>query len=119
MSYNRNKRSLTLNLKSDSGREVLWRLLSEADILLENFSPGTIDRLGFGYKAVAERVTSIIYCSISGFGQTGPSAHRAAYDQILQSEGGLMSITGEPGSIPIKAGVPISDILAGMFAAYA
>jgi len=119
LSYNRNKRSITLDLKSEGGREILWRLLDEADVLLENFSPGTISRLGFGYDVVSDRVPSIIYCSISGFGQTGPSAHRAAYDQILQGEGGLMSITGEPGGVPIKVGVPIADILAGMLAAFA
>jgi crotonobetainyl-CoA:carnitine CoA-transferase CaiB-like acyl-CoA transferase len=119
MSYNRNKRSITLNLKSDGGRAILWRLIDEADVLVENFSPGTIGRLGFGYDVVAKRVPAIIYCSVSGFGQTGPSAHRAAYDQILQGEGGLMSITGQPGGIPTKVGVPIADILAGMFAAFA
>lgn len=119
MAFNRNKRSVALNLKSEAGREVLWQLVSNADVLLENFSPGTIGRLGFGYEAVAARVPQIIYCSISGFGQTGPSARRAAYDQILQGEGGLMSLTGEKDGIPIKVGVPISDILAGMFAAYA
>ncbi len=119
LSVNRNKRSVALDLKSDGGREVLWRLIDEADVLLENFSPGTLARLGFGYDAVSARRPSLIYASISGFGQTGPSRRRTAYDLILQGMGGLMSITGFPGGEPTKLGVPIADIVAGMFCAYA
>ena len=87
-------------------------------MLVENFSPGTIDRLGFGYEAVRARNPTIVYASISGFGQTGPSASRTAYDLIVQGMGGMMSITGAAGGMPTKLGVPIADIGAGMFAAY-
>jgi len=119
LSVNRNKRSLALDLKSEGGREVLWRLIDEADVLLENFSPGTLERLGFGYEAVSARRPGIVYASISGFGQTGHSRRRTAYDLILQGMGGMMSITGHPGSEPTKVGVPIADIAAGMFCAFA
>ncbi len=119
LSVNRNKRSLALDLKSEGGRQALWRLIEAADVLVENFSPGTIARLGFGYEAVRERNTRIIFASISGFGQQGPSANRTAYDLILQGMSGMMSITGEPGGMPTKLGIPIADIAAGMFAAYA
>ncbi|MEZ4496757.1 MAG: CoA transferase [Thermomicrobiales bacterium] len=119
LSVNRNKRSLALDLKSDLGREALWRLIDTADVLIENFSPGTIGRLGFGYEAVKERRPAIIYASISGFGQRGPGASRTAYDLIVQGMGGLMSITGRPEDPPTKLGIPIGDIGAGMFAAYA
>ena len=119
LSVNRNKRSLALDLKSDLGREALWRLIDTADVLIENFSPGTIGRLGFGYDAVKERRPAIVYASISGFGQRGPGASRTAYDLIVQGMGGLMSITGRPEDPPTKLGIPIGDIGAGMFAAYA
>lgn len=119
LSVNRNKRSIALDLKSDAGKMVLWKLIESADVLVENFSPGTIGRLGFGYEAVKSRNPAIIYASISGFGQSGPSANRTAYDLIVQGMSGMMSITGEPGGMPTKLGVPIADIAAGMFAAYA
>lgn len=119
LSVNRNKRSIALDLKSDGGRAALWRLIDSADVLVENFSPGTIGRLGFGYEAVHVRNRRLIYASISGFGQTGPSAQRTAYDLIVQGMSGMMSITGEAGAMPTKLGVPIADIAAGMFTAYA
>jgi crotonobetainyl-CoA:carnitine CoA-transferase CaiB-like acyl-CoA transferase len=119
LTVNRNKRSIALDLKSEGGREILWRLIDEADVLVENFSPGTIDRLGFGYEAVHERNPSLVFASISGFGQTGPSRSRTAYDLIVQGMSGMMSITGEEGGMPTKLGIPIADIAAGMFAAYA
>lgn len=119
LSVNRNKRSLTLNLKSDAGREILWKLIDAADVVVENFSPGTVGRLGFGYEAVKERRPNIVYCSISGFGQQGPSRDRTAYDLIVQGMSGLMSVTGEPDGGPTRFGVPIADIAAGMFGAYA
>ncbi|MEZ4498754.1 MAG: CaiB/BaiF CoA-transferase family protein [Thermomicrobiales bacterium] len=119
LSINRNKRSVTLDLKSDAGRAALWKLIESADVLVENFSPGTIARLGFGYDAVSARNPSLIFASISGFGQTGPAANRTAYDLIVQGMSGMMSVTGAPGAIPTKFGVPIADIAAGMFAAYA
>ena len=119
LTVNRNKRSIAIDLKSEGGQEVLWRLIEEADVLVENFSPGTMDRLGFGYEAAQERNPSLIYASISGFGQTGPSRSRTAYDLIVQGMSGMMSVTGEEGGMPTKLGIPIADIAAGMFAAYA
>ena len=119
LSINRNKRSLTLNLKSDEGKEILWKLIEGADVVVENFSPGTAGRLGFGYDQVRQRKADIVYCSISGFGQQGPSRDRTAYDLIVQGMSGLMSVTGEPDGGPTRFGVPIADIAAGMFGAYA
>jgi crotonobetainyl-CoA:carnitine CoA-transferase CaiB-like acyl-CoA transferase len=119
LSVNRNKRSLALDLKSPAGQAALWRLIETADVIVENFSPGTIDRLGFGYEAVKARKQAIIYASISGFGQTGPSRMRTAYDLILQGMSGMMSVTGPPGGPPTKLGVPIADLAAGMFTAFA
>src|SRR4051812_27257356 len=119
LSINRNKRSVELDLKSDLGREALWRLIESADVLVENFSPGTCERLGFGWDAVHARNPRLIFGSISGFGQTGPGASRTAYDLVVQGMGGIMSVTGEIGGMPTRLGVPIGDIGAGMFAAYA
>lgn len=119
LSINRNKESLTLNLKASRGRDLLWRLLERADVLVENFRPGTMDRLGLPYDAVHKRVPRLVYCSISGFGQTGPYRERPAYDLIVQGMGGIMGITGEPDGPPTKVGVAVGDICAGMFAAYA
>jgi formyl-CoA transferase len=119
LSVNRNKRSVALDLKSEGGKEALWRLIEGADVLMENFSPGTLARLGFGYEAVAARNPSIIFASISGWGQTGPDYNRTAYDLIVQGMSGMMSITGHPGGQPTRLGVPIADIGAGMFAAFA
>lgn len=119
LSVNRNKRSITLNLKSDLGKEALWRLIESADVLVENFSPGTIGRLGFGYEEVEKRNPRLIFASISGFGQSGPSAGRTAYDLIVQGMSGMMSITGEKGGRPTKTGPPVADISAGMFTAFA
>jgi formyl-CoA transferase len=119
MSVNRNKRSVALDLKSDGGRAVLWKLLETADVLVENFSPGTLARLGFGDEAVRARFPRLVYASISGFGQMGPDHDRVAYDLIVQGMSGMMSITGHPGGLPTRLGVPIADIGAGMFAAYA
>jgi crotonobetainyl-CoA:carnitine CoA-transferase CaiB-like acyl-CoA transferase len=119
LSINRNKRSLTLDLRSPAGQEVAWRLVDWADVVVENFSPGTMERLGLGPAALRARNPRLIVCSISGFGQTGPSRGNTAYDLIVQGMSGLMSITGEEGGPPIKMGVPIADITAGMFAAFA
>jgi formyl-CoA transferase/CoA:oxalate CoA-transferase len=119
LSINRNKQSVTLNLKHPRGRDILWRLLERADVLVENFRPGAMDRLGLGYAAVHERVPRLVYCSISGFGQTGPYRERAAYDLIVQGMGGIMGITGEPDGEPMRVGIAVADICAGMFAAYA
>ncbi|MCL4498912.1 MAG: CoA transferase [Chloroflexi bacterium] len=119
LSTNRNKRDMTLDLGKPSAAEALWRLVERSDVLLQNFRPGAIDRLGFGYAAVHARNPRLVFCSISGFGQNGPDFQRLAYDPILQGMGGLMSITGQPGGPPTKVGVAIADIVAGMFAAYA
>ncbi|HMP42221.1 MAG TPA: CoA transferase [Roseiflexaceae bacterium] len=119
LSVNRNKRSIAINLRHPRSAEVVQRLVAESDILLENFIPGTLDRLGFGYEACRRIRPDLIYCSISGFGQVGPDRERAAYDQIAQGMGGIMSITGEVDGPPMRVGIAISDIMAGMFAAYA
>lgn len=119
LSVNRNKRSIALNLRDARGAEVLRRLVAGSDVLLENFVPGTLDRLGFSYEACAALKPDLIYCSISGFGQLGPERERAAYDQILQGMGGIMSMTGAAGGEPMRVGIAIADIMAGMFAAYA
>jgi len=118
LSINRNKQSLALNLKDRRGRDLLLRLACRADVLVENFRPGTMDRLGLGYATIREMAPRVVYCSISGFGQTGPYRERAAYDLIVQGMGGIMGITGEPDGAPMRVGVAIADICAGMFAAY-
>ncbi len=118
LSVNRNKESVTLNLKHPKGREVLHRLLARADVLVENFRPGVMDRLGLGYQELHERYPRLVYCSISGFGQDGPYREKPAYDLILQGMGGIMGITGEEEGPPVKVGVAVADIAAGMFAAY-
>lgn len=119
MSVNRNKRSIAVDLKSDAGQEIVWKLIDQGDVLVENFSPGTIDRLGFGHEVVLKRNPHLVYASISGFGQTGPSRNRTAYDLIVQGMSGMMSITGEVDGMPTKMGIPIADITAGMFTANA
>jgi crotonobetainyl-CoA:carnitine CoA-transferase CaiB-like acyl-CoA transferase len=117
LSINRNKESLTLDLKHPAARAVLDCLLSRADVLVENFRPGTMERLGLGYAALAPRFPRLVYCSISGFGQTGPRRGEPGYDAVMQGEGGLMSITGAAEGPPFRLGVAISDIVSGMFAA--
>jgi formyl-CoA transferase len=108
-----------LNLRDQRGAEALRLLVARSDVLLENFVPGTLDRLGFSYAACRAIKPDLIYCSISGFGQIGPERERAAYDQIAQGLGGIMSVTGEPGGVPTRVGIALADIAAGMFAAYA
>jgi crotonobetainyl-CoA:carnitine CoA-transferase CaiB-like acyl-CoA transferase len=119
MTVNRNKRSVALDLKSDGGKAALWRLIDGADVLVENFSPGTFARLGFGAEATRSRNPRLVYAAISGFGQSGPDHDRVAYDLIVQGMSGMMSVTGHPDGPPTRLGVPIADIGAGMFAAYA
>ncbi len=119
LSVNRNKESLTLDLKDPRGRAIFKRLLPRADILVENFRPGTMDRFGLGYPALHAEFPALVYAAISGFGQDGPFRERTAYDLILQGIGGLMGITGEEGGPPVKVGVAIADICAGMYAAFA
>jgi formyl-CoA transferase len=113
----RNKRSLTLNLKEPDGLAVLMRLVADADVVVENFRPDVKDRLGVGYEALKAINPKIILASISGFGQDGPYVNRPGFDQIAQGMGGLMSITGEPGRGPMRVGIPIADLTAGLFAA--
>ncbi|MCZ6536252.1 MAG: CaiB/BaiF CoA-transferase family protein [Chloroflexi bacterium] len=119
LSINRNKRSLTLNLKDPAGREVFMRLTRNADVVVENFTPGVVNRLGIDYEAVKAENPRIVYSSISGFGQTGPYREKPAYDQMMQGLGGIMSLTGDPDGQPQKIGVALADIGAGMLAAYA
>ena len=116
LSVNRNKRSCTLNLKSEAGCEVLWRLLDQADVVIENFRPGAVARLGFDYATVSARCPRLIYCSISGFGDSGPDATRPGYDLVVQGESGLMDLTGEAGGPPTRIGTSICDLTAGVMA---
>jgi crotonobetainyl-CoA:carnitine CoA-transferase CaiB-like acyl-CoA transferase len=117
LSINRNKESLTLDLKKPGARPIVDRLLDRADVVVENFRPGTMERLGLDYRTVAARWPRIVYCAISGFGQTGPRREEAGYDAVIQGEGGLMSITGPADGNPYRLGVAIADIVTGMFAA--
>lgn len=116
LSVNRNKESVALDLKAPATRPVIDALLARADVVVENFRPGTMARLGLGYAAVAAAHPRIVYCSISGFGQTGPRSIEPGYDAMMQAEGGLMSITGPPDGSPYRVGVAIGDIATGMFA---
>ncbi len=119
LSVNRNKRSLTLNLKHQKGRELAHQLAISADILVENFKVGTMAKYGLDYETLSQQNPGLIYCSISGYGQNGPDRDRAGYDFIVQAEAGLMSIIGPPEGPPYKVGVAIVDITAGMFASHA
>jgi crotonobetainyl-CoA:carnitine CoA-transferase CaiB-like acyl-CoA transferase len=119
LSINRNKRSLTLDIKNPDGKRVLERLIERSDVVVENFSPGTLARLGFPDDRVRAINRRAILCHISGFGQDGPGRAWPAYDLIVQGMGGIMSLTGEPGSDPVMVGVPQADMVAGMFAAFA
>jgi crotonobetainyl-CoA:carnitine CoA-transferase CaiB-like acyl-CoA transferase len=117
LSINRNKKSLTLDMKSERGKEILWRLVDLCDVLVENFRPGAMERLGFGYEAVKARRPAMIYCSISGFGDTGPQKDRAGYDVIVQGEAGIMDLTGPRDGPPHKVGASIADLVSGLTAA--
>lgn len=119
LSINRNKRSVTVNLKTPEGRRIVLDLAARSDVFLENFAPGVAERLGLGYEAVRAVNPRIVYCSISGFGQEGPYRVLPAYDIILQGMGGLQGITGEPDRPPVRIGVAVADIAGGMFAAFA
>ena len=116
LSINRNKESVAIDFKTERGRALLSQLIARADILVENFRPGTLARQGLDYASLAAKHPRLIYASISGFGQTGPRSPEAGYDAMVQAEGGLMSITGAPTDPPVRLGVAISDIAAGMFA---
>ena len=116
LSINRNKKSITLDMKSEQGKEILWRLLDLSDVLVENFRPGAMERLGFGYEAVTNRRPAIIYCSISGFGDSGPQKDRPGYDVIVQGEAGIMDLTGPRDGPPHKVGTSIADLVSGLTA---
>jgi len=117
LSINRNKKSITLNLKSEKGKEILFKLIKISDVLIETNRPGVMEKLGLSFEEVKKVNPKIVYCSISGFGQTGPYKLRPGFDQVIQGMGGLMSITGEENRPPIKVGVAITDVGAGMYAA--
>jgi len=118
LALNRNKRSLALDLRDQRGKDIFRRLLQDADVVVENFRPGVMDRLGLGYDALSQIRPNLVYCAISGFGGTGPYRDRGGFDLVAQGMSGLMSITGFPDSPPTKVGVPITDISAGTLAAY-
>ncbi len=115
MSINRGKKSLTLNLQKEQGKEVFLKLVKKADVVVENFVPGTMKRLGLDYDVLKKQNPSLIYAAISGFGQTGPLAQAPALDIVIQAMGGMMSITGEPDGPPVKPGASLGDITAGLF----
>ncbi|MDR1988806.1 MAG: CoA transferase [Acidobacteriaceae bacterium] len=117
LSVNRNKESVTLDFKSARGREILDALIARADVLVENFRPGTLDKIGCDYASLSDKYPRLVYGSISGFGHTGPRHNEAGYDAVMQAEGGLMSITGAADGPPFRFGIAIADIVTGMFAA--
>jgi len=118
MMMNRNKRGIVVDLKTESGKKILHRLIASADVLVENFAPDAMERLGFGYEALRREHPALIYCSLSGFGRTGPYKHRRGFDLVAQAMSGIMSFTGErPDGPPVKCGAPLSDITAGILAA--
>ncbi|SEM19447.1 CoA:oxalate CoA-transferase [Mesobacillus persicus] len=118
LSINRNKKSMVLNLKEDKGKEIFFKLIKDADIVVENFRPGTLKKLGIDYEVLKQHNRGIILASISGFGQTGTYSQKPGYDILAQGMGGLMSVTGEPGRRPVKAGFSIADVGTGMWAAF-
>ncbi|WP_243321987.1 CoA transferase [Geothrix sp. SG200] len=119
LAQNCNKKSITLNTKSPEGKELFRRLVKDADVVVENFRPGVMDRLGIGYKALAEINPRLIYCAISGFGQTGPDALKPAYDQIIQGLSGEMAVNGDERLSPLRTGFPVCDTVGGLNAAFA
>ena len=115
MSINRGKKSITLNLRTERGKNIFWDLVKQSDIVIENFRPGAMKRLGLDYEAIKLHNPKIIYAACSGFGQTGPYSTRGAYDMIIQAMGGIVSITGEPGRPPVRVGASIGDMTAAMY----
>ena len=116
MILNRNKKSITLNLKDQRAKEIVYKLAPKVDVIIENFTPGVVERLGIDYKTLSQDHPGLIYCAISGFGQYGPYRDKKAYDPIIQGMTGLMSITGERGRSPVKVGIPITDLVAAIYA---
>ena len=119
LAQNAGKKSVTLNLKAARGRSLFLDLVDRADVVLENFRPGVMDRLGVGYEALRARKSSIVYCAISGFGQDGPMRDNPAYDQIIQGFSGVMSVTGSAETAPLRVGYPVADSIGGLTAAFA
>ena len=119
LAQNSNKRSITLNTKSPEGKDLFRRLVKDADVVVENFRPGVMDRLGLGYKSLSEINPKLIYCAISGFGQTGPDALKPAYDQIIQGLSGEMAVNGDERLNPLRTGFPVCDTVGGLNAAFA
>jgi formyl-CoA transferase len=119
LSVNRNKRSIVLDLKTDTGRDVALKLVRQSDVVLENFRPGVMEQLGLGYEQLKQINPRLVYCSITGYGTTGPLADRPGYDVITQGMGGLMSVTGEPEGVPTRVGVAIIDVATGLYSAIA
>jgi crotonobetainyl-CoA:carnitine CoA-transferase CaiB-like acyl-CoA transferase len=119
LAQNAGKRSVTINLKSPAGKEVFHRLVATTDAIVENFRPGVMDRLGLGYQALRKTKTDLIYCAISGFGKDGPLKDNPAYDQIVQGLSGVMSVTGDKRSAPLRVGFPVADTIGGLTAAFA
>ena len=117
LSVNRNKKSLTLNMKAPEGQAILRKLVAKADVVIENFRPGTMERLGFGYGGLRKLNPRLVYCSISGFGESGPEASRPGYDLIVQGESGIMDLTGFADGPPVKVGNSVADLVSGMAAA--
>ena len=115
VSINRGKESIALNLKDDGDKAIFEKLLARADVVIENFRPGTMEKLGYGWDDLHERYPKLIYAAVSGFGHTGPHAQRPAYDMVVQAMGGIMSITGQPGGEPTRVGMSIGDIAAGLY----
>lgn len=118
MAMNRNKYGIAIDIRTAPGKQVLWRLIEKADVLVENFRPGTLTRLGFGFEEVHARYPGLVYCSISGFGHTGPYREHGGFDLVAQAMSGVLSITGSPEELA-KVGVPISDLNAGLYASHA
>jgi crotonobetainyl-CoA:carnitine CoA-transferase CaiB-like acyl-CoA transferase len=119
MSCNRNKRSVSIDISSSEGQVLLRRLIEKADVLVENFKVGNLARYGLGYDDLKKDCPGLVYCSVTGFGQTGPYADRPGYDPLIQAMGGVMSVTGEIDGAPQKVGVPIADLMSGMYASVA
>ncbi len=117
MSINRNKKGMTLNLQDERGKKILMELLRNADVMVENFRPGVLDKLGFSYEKIKELCPRLVYASLSGYGHTGPYRRKAAYDLVVQGYGGIMSITGQENSEPTRVGISLGDLAAGLFLA--
>lgn len=117
LSANRNKRSIAIDITSESGQDLVHRLIAEADVLIENYKVGGLAKYGLAYEQLKSRYPRLVYCSVTGFGQTGPYASRPGYDFLIQGMGGIMSLTGEPKNGPMKVGVGIADVMTGMYAA--